>query len=239
MKIISNVILPILIVVISMYTSGCSKERIVGNGNVIIENRTAPDFSRIISRGDFLVTVVPDSVTSIKVEAESNIIPYINTIVSGNTIIVDFDNDATIHEHSPIRITLHTLHCEYLELQGSGAINSGNFNEEAAELFLSGSGNIESSFNADKLTVSISCSGSVAINGSANETTMRVSGSGNIRALNFRQDICNASISGSGDIYVNVTQKLIATISGSGSVYYTGNPLVETHISGSGKAEKY
>jgi hypothetical protein len=231
--------LPILVAAISINLLGCSKERINGNGNVINENRASSDFKRIISKGDFLVNVVPDSVTSIKVEAESNIIPYVNTNINGNTIIIDFDNDVNIHKHSTIRVTLHTTHAEYFELQGSGSLTSGNFSEAAVELYLSGSGDIVSSFNANTLKASVTGSGSISLNGEANETSMHVSGSGNIKAFNLLQSICNASISGSGDIYINVLQKLIATISGSGSVYYTGNPEVEAHISGSGKTEKY
>jgi hypothetical protein len=239
MKTKVKLFLLILVAAISINLVGCSKERINGNGNVLSENRASADFSRIISRGDFLVNVVPDSVTSINVQAESNIIPYINTNVNGNTISIDFDNDVNIHEHSPIRVTLHTPHAEYFELQGSGSLSSGQFSEEAVELYLSGSGDIVSSFNSNSLKASISGSGSITLNGEASETNLHVSGSGNIKALNLIQNICSASISGSGDIYVNVIQKLVATISGSGSVYYVGDPSVETHISGSGKAEKY
>jgi hypothetical protein len=239
MKTISKLTLPVIIASISLNLAACSKERINGNGNVISETRGTSDFSRIVSRGEFIVTIVPDSVTSARVEAESNIIPYVNTSVNGSTIIIDFDDNVNIHEHSAIRVILHTPHAEYLELQGSGSITNGNFSEDGVEICLSGSGDITSSFNSNSLSASISGSGSITLEGLAHQTSMHVSGSGNIRALNLTQDICNASISGSGDIYVNVTQKIVATISGSGSVYYTGDPLVESHISGSGKVEKY
>jgi hypothetical protein len=239
MKTISKYILPIAIASLSLFNISCSKERINGNGNVITEIRTASEFSRVISRGDFLVTVVPDSITSVKVEAESNIIPYLNTHISGNTIIIDFDNDVNVHEHSPIRITLYTPDCDYLELQGSGTINSGAFSEDDIEIYLSGSGDISASCNTNSLSASISGSGNIELNGSAYETKMHVSGSGNIRAMNLTQEICNLSISGSGNIYVKVLQKITASISGSGCVYYSGNPTIESYITGSGRVEKY
>jgi len=239
MKTILKLILPILIALISMYFSGCIKERIVGNGNVINENRSSAAFSRIISSGDFLVTVVPDSVTSIKVEAESNIVPYVNTGVNGNTVIIDFDAGVNIHEHSPIKVTLHTLHSEYLELQGSGNITSGNFTEDDVQLYLSGSGNIMSSFIANTISAGISGSGGITLEGKARQATMYISGSGNISSLHLIQDICNASIAGSGNVYINVIRKINATISGSGSIFYLGNPSVESNISGSGKVVKY
>jgi len=232
-------IILISIALVSVFLAGCSKDRIVGNGNVITENRSVSSFSRVISRGDIVVTVVPDSITGVTVKAESNIIPYVNTTVNGNTVIIDFDNDVNIREHSDVRVTLHTANAEYLELQGSGSIASGDFGDEAAELYLSGSGTIEASYHTNSLKASISGSGNIALNGSAYQTTLHISGSGNIRALNLVQNTCNASISGSGNIYVNVLQKIVADISGSGCVYYTGNPSIESSISGSGNVSRY
>ena len=239
MKLNHSYILPLIIAVISFSLTGCFKDRIEGNGNVITEDRTSTDFSRVISRGDFIVTVVPDSVAGIRIEAESNIIPYIRTSVSGNTIIIDVENGINIREHSAIKVTLHTLHAEYLELQGSGSISAGHFSEDDVQIYLSGSGNIGSSFTANKISANISGSGSIALDGTAQQTTMHISGSGSINSLNLIQHTCNVSISGSGNVYVNVLQDLSATISGSGSVYYMGNPVVESHISGSGKVVKY
>lgn len=239
MKLNLNQILLLAVAMISISLTGCFKERIEGNGNVISQDRVASDFKRIISRGEFQVIIVQDSVAGIKVEAESNIMPYVRTSVSGNTIIIGFDNDVNIHEHAPVKVTLHTLHAEYLELQGSGSISAGNFNEENVQLYLSGSGNIISSFDANTISANVSGSGSITLEGSAQSTTMHLSGSGSIHSLNLSQHVCNAAISGSGNIYVNVSQELVATISGSGSVYYLGNPMVETHISGSGKVMRY
>jgi hypothetical protein len=239
MKVNRKYILPFILALTAVSLTGCFKERIEGNGNVTTENRTGSGFSRIISEGEFQVTVIYDSVAKIQVEAESNIIPYVRTSVSGNTIRIDFDNGVNIREHSTVKVTLYTLHAEYLELNGSGSIIAGHFNEDDVQLYLSGSGNIMSSFVANSINANISGSGSITADGTAQQTSLHISGSGNIHSLGLIQQKCTTTISGSGNIYVNVIENLVATISGSGSVYYTGNPALETHISGSGKVVRY
>jgi len=62
-------ILPVVLALASFSITVCSKERIAGNGNLISENRNASAFSRIISRGDIYINIIPDSVNSITVEA--------------------------------------------------------------------------------------------------------------------------------------------------------------------------
>jgi hypothetical protein len=52
--------------------------------------------------------------------------------------------------------------------------------------------------------------------------------------LYVEADTAYATISGSGNIMVNVKKYLDATISGSGNIKYSGTPVVDTHISGSG-----
>ena len=70
--------------------------------------------------------------------------------------------------------------------------------------------------------------------GTAKDQDLKISGSGKIIMDGVSAEKAVTHISGSGDIYVKLSQSLDATISGSGSVYYRGSPQVTTKISGSG-----
>jgi len=51
--------------------------------------------------------------------------------------------------------------------------------------------------------------------------------------------VVDASISGSGSVYITANQEIDERISGSGGVYYKGNPdKVSSRASGSGKVRK-
>ena len=107
---------------------------------------------------------------------------------------------------------------EYNEVSGSGEINLENYTN-AMDVRISGSGNLD-------------------LVGTGENNKFTVSGSGLIRSYNFMQETCEARISGSGDMQVEVNQNLNVNISGSGSVYYMGEPSLNVTITGSGKVIK-
>jgi len=45
----------------------------------------------------------------------------------------------------------------------------------------------------------------------------------------------NATISGSGNTYTSIIEKLTGNISGSGNIYVKGDPLIDVRVSGSGR----
>ena len=84
----------------------------------------------------------------------------------------------------------------------------------------------------------ISGSGNIDLTGESSSGSFTISGSGHISSYNYSQIDCISKISGSGDMYLNVSEKLDVTISGSGSVYYIGDPSLNVKITGSGRVIK-
>ena len=235
----SSLIILIISIFVILFLSGCAYERIEGNYDLETESRTEEPFTEIISSGSFRVFITPDSVTSIDVKAESNILPYLYTISDGHTLRIGFRNGYNIRENYPVEVFIHTPHVTGLRLQGSGLVECIGFEEETVELDLSGSGNIDADFECTSMDASISGSGDIHLSGVSDNSELKISGSGKIHALDFTQKTCDAFISGSGDIYTDVVETLDARISGSGCVYYTGDPDIDTNISGSGRVRRY
>lgn len=238
--IISSALLLLLALIILMLSAtGCVRERIEGNYNVITEERNSQPFSEVSSKGSFRVVIIPDDATWVEVKAESNVVPYIETWSDGTTLTVDYRNGYNIHEHYAVEVFLHTPVLESIRLSGSGKVESGSFSSDQVDLQISGSGNMDCAFIAASLTANVSGSGNLSIEGIAESSNLKISGSGKIDALNLNQQSCLANISGSGNIITNVNESLEARISGSGCVYYLGNPSITSHISGSGKVLPY
>jgi hypothetical protein len=239
-----------------LVTTGCRKyARIIGNNQMISERRTLVSFDKVENNGVFNVYIRHDSTFTATVEAESNLIPYIRTRVNGNTLVIDTREE--LENHAPMSIFVTAPNLQGAYLNGSGTVDIDSLDTQYLEVVLSGSGRMSGYTTANTCVARISGSGSIDLESFSNvfnarisgsgdmdlfgETTngdFSISGSGNIRSYNFVQKTCISTISGSGNMYVNVVDILNVNISGSGSVYYVGDPTVNANITGSGQVIK-
>jgi len=238
-KITTELLVLLTLIALMLATTGCVRERIEGNYNLVTEERDSQSFSEVNSKGSFRVVIIPDDATWIEVSAESNVLPYVETWSNGTTLTVEYRNGYNIREHYTVEVLLHTPVLESIRLSGSGKVESGSYTCDQADIQLSGSGNIDCAFIADDLNANVSGSGNLNIEGIARNSDLKISGSGKIDARSLNQQHCQANISGSGNIRTMVSETLEAWISGSGSVYYLGDPVVTAHITGSGKVVQY
>lgn len=219
-------------------TTSCIDDLFIeGNGISRTETRQASNFSQIASNGDFNVTVLPGDEYSVEVTAESNLLSYIETDVVGSTLKIRTRGMYNLRDHRSIEVVVITPVLEGLSLSGSGNIKTGQFisSEPVFNIGISGSGDIDTEISADKVKANVSGSGTVFVQGDALETNFVISGSGKIKAYDLIQKYCVATISGSGDMFVNASNTIEANISGSGRVFYINHPAIHTSISGSGK----
>jgi len=223
--------LPILAI-----TSGCIDNfTIHGNGISRTESRYSTDFEKVKSSGDFDVHITNGDEYEISVNAETNIQPYIETDVVGNTLDIYIRGIHNIRNTRPMEVYITTPYLKTITQSGSGIVTTDYFTAQDFKINLSGSGSIETAVDCHELEAVVSGSGSIYISGISDESQFTVSGSGRIDAYDLSTTDCKAVISGSGDILANVSRFLDANISGSGNVFYIGSPEIHTHISGSGK----
>jgi hypothetical protein len=237
MKINMVKVTAMLLITVAVFSS-CTK--VVGDGPLLTENRTATNFSEVEINipGDVVFRQANDY--KLEIEAQENILDIIQTPVNGNELVIKFKNDVFVRRHDRIRVTVSAPDINAFRLKGSGNlrtegnIQSGNFN-----VSVSGSGNIDiPNLNATTLDADISGSGDIKISGGAvTGEDLRISGSGSIDLLNLAARSASTNTTGSGEMKVNVSETLNARITGSGSVYYKGNPVVSSHITGSGKVK--
>jgi len=210
-----------------------------GNGVPGDEIRAIAGFTGVVSEGEFDVFIVPDSSFSVKLEADENLIQYISTRISGNTLIVDQGTRKCLRSDNPIRITVYMPQVEYLNLTGSGMITGDNIESDELRVELTGSGLIDlRGLNVGLLDALITGSGEMIFWGNATDADLDITGSGEVKAFNLESVNCIANISGSGNMQVKVEKNLTAYISGSGTIYYQGNPSVTAKITGSGAVIK-
>jgi len=234
----------IIISLVSMvFLSSCENSWmncIKGNNRITREARNIGDFTNLSCYGDFVVLVYKTQSSSLHIDADDNLLQYIETFIQGSTLIIQTQDNRCIRSSKPIIITVTSPNIIELKLAGSGIIYCDSLNSSELKYTLDGSGIIDSrGLTTDFFEVNLSGSGDIKLDGFATQTDFSISGSGNIRAINLEQDKCYANISGSGNIFTFVNDRLDVLITGSGSVFYKGSPLIDSKVTGSGRVLVY
>lgn len=207
---------------IALGASSCHKKAIRGEGSNVSETRNVSKFTRIDASGSHDITVVKDDKYYVIVTGYSNLLPHYETYVSNDRLVLEMDDKFWNVRNDNIRVEVHTPYVDDVDMNGSGSmiVHSG-FEQDNFHAEINGSGDITVSNNVYK------------------KTSAKVNGSGTCNMETCEAEHVTTDISGSGDIYVKVSEYLKVRISGSGNVYYRGTPQsIDTEISGSGKVQK-
>lgn len=231
----------ILIAIAAILLQSC--EKLVGEGPVVTETRTTPGFTGVELKVPGKLYYTPGSTYKVELQSQQNILNEIETIMSGNDLLIRFrHNNTNLKSGEDIVVKIASPAVSKLEVHGSGDIESKTtFNPASLRLAVNGSGSIRiTDLETNLLDAEISGSGKInMIEGLTENQSLRISGSGHLDFGNFIAKKTTARISGSGSIKVNTAETLEVNISGSGSVLYRGNPTVTSSVSGSGSVSKW
>ncbi len=231
----------LLIVMAILLFQSCRK--LEGDGPVVTDQRSTPDFSGIQLKVPAKLIYTEGAVYKIELISQQNILNNIETILSGNDLIIRFRHSNTnLKSGEEINIKITAPAVSKLEVHGSGNIESQtSFAPSSLRLAIFGSGHIFlADVVTDKLDAEISGSGKIKIiEGLTGDQPLKIAGSGEMDFVNFITKKSKTSISGSGNILLNVAELLDVNISGSGTVKYRGNPVVTSSITGSGAVSKW
>jgi hypothetical protein len=214
-----------------------SCDKVKGKGEVVSQKRSAAGYNAISlsMEGDLYFT--PDSVYSLEIQAQQNILDVIESQVEGGRLVLKIQDHTVLGNHDPIRFYIHAPSVSDFDVSGSGNIITGlKITQPEQHYNISGSGNISVN-EIEAMSIFGKISGSGSMTGSAGDAdyaNLTISGSGNLNFIDVRADSVYVTISGSGDVSVFAVKFLDVTISGSGNVKYNGNPVINQHISGSG-----
>jgi hypothetical protein len=209
-----------------------------GSGDVVEEARNVSGFTRVVQASVGNVTI-DQGEESLRIEAEDNLIPLLEFVVSGRTLRIQTRQAVTIVPTKPINIYITMPEIDGLSVPGLGHIRAGELETGNMSVDISGAGNVDiEQLRADRLDVKISGLGSLSVAGGAVDAQeIGISGSGSYDGLDLPSNEATVRISGLGSARVHVTGTLHATVSGSGSIRYVGNPRVEKRVTGLGNVE--
>lgn len=227
-----------LALVLTTFSCEAQWSKVKGEGPIVTKTLDIDDFHHLGLGISADVILTQGSTQEVKIKAQQNIIDNIKTKVKGNSWSINFHDNASDYKDITIFITLPTL--ESISIGGSGNISSTNTfdNSQNMDISIGGSGDVSLDLRAKDVDISIGGSGKVALKGDGDDLSISIGGSGDVLAFDFPVKNCAVSSAGSGDIDLNVSDKLDVSLVGSGDVTYKGNPKVKSSIVGSGDVER-
>jgi hypothetical protein len=210
--------------------------RVKGNGKIVIEQRSVNSARKIKLAGSYDVELTQGPVTSVKIETDENLLPYIVASEEDGSLVIRSKDHENLNPTQHIKVYITTDQLELIDLVGSGNImGKTRFVGEAnLEMKITGSGDINIEINTPKVKSEISGSGNINISGETKDEEINIAGHGDYKAENLKAENADVHIAGSGDVNVFAENKLVIHIAGSGNVFYKGNAKVEQHVAGSG-----
>ena len=213
----------VVLLILGLLTSGCAftLRYEEGSGVLVTEQRAVSGFDRVSFEGFGTLIITQGSEESLTIEAEDNVLPRIETKVSGRTLEIGFDTDRwqdIIRPTKPITYTLTVITLDGIALSGAGSIEASGIDTERFDVEISGAGSID-------------------LSGFARTQEINVSGAGSYDSRELESEHADVNISGAGSATVWATESLDVNISGVGNVSYYGDPQVHESVSGLGNLE--
>jgi hypothetical protein len=212
---------------------------ITGSGNIITEKRQVGSFEAISAGGAFEVELQQGDVQSVTVESDDNIMPYIETKVSGNELKISNKRNSNFNNgHYKVFVTVPELN--KIECSGAANVKAKGLlkNNSSITIKTSGAADIVAEVDAPEIIVKASGAGNIKLSGRTKNYTAVSSGSADIKTINLQSENTDVTVSGAGNAHVHASVSLKAEASGAGSIFYTGSARVDQRVSGAGSVRR-
>jgi len=230
----------LLLVILSLTLTSCGfpirYTTVRGTGNSITESRRVSGFDEVELSGIGTLIIEQGISESLEITAEANLMPYLESQVSGGKLRLGVEDFANVQPTEEIVYRLKVIDLASIETSGLGEVRSASLSSDSLRIQISGSGKITiENLQSNQLNVEVSGLGDIFLAGKVEDQRVEISGSGTYSAGGLETNSAEVSISGSGNAVLWVKESLITEISGMGTVEFYGSPVIDSEISGAGK----
>ncbi len=176
---------------------------VTGSGVPASEERNVAEFSGIDASGMFHVDITSGKEQSVRIEADDNILPRIQTEVRGG--VLHLESEGRINMSTPVRVTITMNDLESIDASGASRISAVNVKNGSLRINSSG---------ASKISVA----------GETTRLTVDVSGASNVDTAGLQAQDASVDASGASRVEVLAVNRLESDASGASRVVYSGSP---------------
>lgn len=222
--------------------SSCTSRRVKGNGNITTSNRSEGNFDAVKAAGSFDVFFSQAETNAIRIEADENLMKYIETSVEDGVLRIRTKSGINIRPSQDIKVYVRSPKYRSVSLSGSGNMVAETkiTSTEKIKVSIAGSGDIKlQEVDAPQIDVNISGSGKAEGFGNTRDLDIDVAGSGDVMMKDLKAENAKISIAGSGNVWLFASIKLDVRVAGGGDIHYYGNPPeINSKLAGSGNLIK-
>jgi hypothetical protein len=183
----------------------------VGSGSPVIEQRSVGAFTGVESGGGVHVIVAVGSAQSVEVRAQENILPIIETSVSGGVLHIRGRSSYTTTQGVEVRIVTPAL--ESIELSG-------------------GATGVATSISTHRFTATVSGGAELQATGTAAEVSLDASGGGKAYLGGLMAMRATVSVSGGAHGELLASERVSGSASGGATLTVRGDAQVDVDVSG-------
>lgn len=231
MKQLLSLFIAIIVLASCQYTTG--------SGNIKSENRAVKDFTKILVGGSFDVEVKTGPATKVRVEADDNVIKYIETSVSDNTLKISLEDSYSVsNAHLKVYITMPELTAIKTSGSASVLVQGILISKEKLTFKASSSSDIKANVDAPEVEADASSSATIDLSGKTKTYFAEASSSSDIKSWDLLSENATAKASSSASIKLHASVSLDAKASSSADIVYHGAATINKSESSSGSVEK-
>lgn len=194
--------------------------RIIGSGRLATEVRSVRPFDGVAASGAVTVRIVESGFEGVRVSAEDNLLPYLETRVSGGLLLIGFRSGVSVAPRREIVVEVDAY--EVAEVRGSGAVH------------------VEAALGwTPELTIGLSGASNVTISGETDVLRLALSGASRFDGLDYRAERAEIGVSGASTAFVWVRDRMTVNASGASHVRFRGRPYVTAAVSGLSTVRPY
>lgn len=207
-----------------------------GTGSLTTETREVGDFDSIQLNGTGKLVITQGESVALQIEAEDNILPYLESSVIGNTLQLGFHDNfwqRTLLPTEPITYSLVVTDLNALTFNGAGSLDMNQLATDELSITVNGASQIKiKDLKADSLSIQINGTGNVGVAGEVTTQTVSIDGAGTVLNGDLKSSQANITANGLGIATVWATDHLDVTINGGGTLNYYGEPTISQNING-------
>lgn len=222
-----------LFFLLAIFLFGCSDSiEIIPSGKLVNESRPIKEFSSIVLSDGISLFISQDNKHEVIVEADDNIINYVETYTKGETLYIRIKEGTDIDSYTrkkTVNVNISANIIEDLYASGGSTIkfnpicNFSNLDIEVSE-----GSSVEGGIHLNNLTYSISGGGSIRLHGECKTLNINSSGGSKSHLYDFISEIVQINISGGSiaELYAN-KELFVESASGGSKIYYKGDATIK------------
>lgn len=200
---------------------------VIGSGQVVQQPRGLGLFTNVDVSGIGTLTVTQGEVPSLTVQAESNVLPFIQTETSKGYLRIWVDPEHTVHAIEPIQYQLVVSDLDSIQMHGQTDLEfmtPFNTDQFALRLTDASYGNLE--VNLENLTIEISDNAKLAVSGTAQREMIQASGSAKVLGKGLKAKAASIKSQDKAKTEVAAEELLEMVTADDSVVDYQGNPTL-------------